>query len=101
MSKKLKKALAVCAILLFGAVTLSTHNHGEKNIAHYETVKVRSGDTFWSISQHYRNLDDRDLYILEYQDEIRELNPHLKDSNYQLQPNDLITVKYIKFQKAE
>lgn len=100
MSKKLKKALAVCAILLFGAVTLSTYNHGaEKEVIHVETYKVRSGDTFWTISQYYRDLDARDLYIFEYQDELRELNPQLKNNGCQLQPNDLITVRYIK--KAE
>ena len=99
MSNKLKKALAVGAILLFGAVNLSNFNQHRDEIIHVENYKVRAGDTFWDITQYYRDLDARNLYIFEYQDEIRELNPHLKDKHFQLQPNDVITVRYVK--KAE
>ena len=99
MSNKLKKALAVAAILLFGAINLSTVNQQRDEIIHVENYKVRAGDTFWDITQYYRDLDARNLYIFEYQDEIRELNPHLKDKKFQLQPNDVITVHYVK--KAE
>ncbi len=94
MSKKLKKAMAICAVLLFGAMNLSPIND-QPQIMRVETVKVRAGDTFWDIAEHYRNLDGRNLYIFEYMDEIRELNPWLKDRQNQLQPNDVITVKYV------
>ena len=99
MSNKLKKALAVAAILLFGAVNLSNFNQQRDEIIHVENYKVRAGDTFWNISERFYQLDDRNLYILEYQDELRALNPHLKDNHFQLQPNDFITVRYVK--KAE
>ena len=95
MSNKLKKALAVAAILLFGAVNLSNFNQHRDEIIHVENYKVRAGDTFWDITQYYRDLDARNLYIFEYQDEIRELNPHLKDKHFQLQPNDVIQIKYV------
>ena len=99
MSNKLKKALAVAAILLFGAVNLSNFNQQRDEIIHVENYKVRAGDTFWNISERFYQLDDRNIYILEYQDELRALNPHLKDNHFQLQPNDFITVRYVK--KAE
>ncbi len=96
MSNKLKKALAVAAILLFGAVNLSNFNQQRDEIIHVENYKVRAGDTFWNISERFYQLDDRNIYILEYQDELRTLNPHLKDNHFQLQPNDFITVRYVK-----
>ena len=95
MSSKLKKALAVCAVLLFGTAALSIDLTEGKNIVHVENYKVRTGDTFWNVTEYYRELDARNLYIFEYQDEVRELNPHLKERHYQLQPNDVITVQYI------
>ena len=95
MSSKLKKALAVAAILLFGAVNLSNFNQ-RQDVIHVETYRVKAGDTFWNVTEYYRDLDARDLYIFDYQDEVRDLNPHLKDNNCQLQPNDLITVHYVK-----
>ena len=95
MSNKLKKALAVAAILLFGALNLSNFNQ-RQDVIHVETYRVKAGDTFWNVTEYYRDLDARDLYIFDYQDEVRDLNPHLKDNNCQLQPNDLITVHYVK-----
>ena len=96
MSSKLKKAFAIAGILLFGFFHISEFTPDDKNIIHVENYKVRSGDTFWTITEHYRNLDARDLYIMEYQDEVRALNPHLRDNHFQLEPNDLIIVKYIQ-----
>ncbi|MBQ7197778.1 MAG: hypothetical protein IJS29_00795 [Selenomonadaceae bacterium] len=95
MSSKLKKALAVAAILLFGAVNLSNFNQ-RQDVIHVETYRVKAGDTFWNVTEYYRDLDARNLYIFDYQDEVRELNPHLTEKNCQLQPNDLITVHYVK-----
>ena len=96
MSGKLKKAMAISAALILGAISFSGFYPDEnKNVVHVETYKVRSGDTFWDITRYYRDKDARNLYIFEYQDEVRELNPHLKERHYQLQPNDLIKVRYI------
>lgn len=97
MSDKMKKALTVCAILLFGAVNLSTFNFNDsENTVHVETYRVKAGDTFWDVAHYYHEKDSRNLYILEYMDELRELNPQLKDNHSQLHPNDLITVKYVR-----
>ena len=95
MSNKLKKAMMICAVILFGAVNLSSFNFGNEGVLHVETYRVRAGDTFWTIAEYYRELDDRNLYIFEYMDEMRALNPQLKECRYQLQPNDVIKVKYV------
>ena len=96
MSDKFKKLLTVGAILLFGTAALSVDFTDDKNIIHVENYKVRAGDTFWNVTEYYRELDDRNLYIFEYQDEVRELNPQLKERHYQLQPDDVITVQYVQ-----
>lgn len=59
-----------------------------------EKYTVQNGDTFWDVTRYYRDKDARNLYIFDYQDEVRSLNPQLKEQNYQLQPNDVITVQY-------
>lgn len=64
-----------------------------------EKYTVQTGDTFWDVTRYYRDKDARNLYIFDYQDEVRSLNPQLKEQNYQLQPNDVITVQYLDYDK--
>ena len=101
MSKKLKKALAALALVVFGAATLSINfTDTSKYEIHVEKYKVRAGDTFWDVSRYYRDLDARNLYIFEYQDELRELNAWLIDRHNQLQIGDEITVQYMRFKET-
>ena len=94
---KLKKFFAVATLIFFGVATASVQFSDEpKYEVHVESYKVRLGETFWEIAEHYRNLDDRDLYIFTYMDELRELNPYIVERKNQLQPNDLIEVRYLK-----
>jgi len=94
---KLKKFFAIAALVFFGAATASVQfAETPKYEVHVESYKVRLGETFWEIAEHYRNLDDRDLYIFTYMDELRELNPYIVERKNQLQPNDLIEVRYLK-----
>ena len=100
MSKKLKKLLATAAILIFGAATLSVNFTDESKMEmHVEKYKVRAGDTFWDVSRYYRDKDARNLYIFEYQDEIRELNPQLVEKKNQLTVGDEITVRYMSLKE--
>ena len=80
----MKKALIIAAILVFGVINSSV-DFPNNHVVNTEVYRVHAGDTFWDIN----------LYFLEYQDEIRALNPELEKSHYQLQPNDLITVQYV------
>ncbi len=94
---KLKKFFTVAALVFFGAATASVQFSDEpKYEVHVERYKVRAGDTLWDVSRYYRDLDDRNLYIFDYQDELRRLNPKLVENKNQLMPNDVITVKYLK-----
>ena len=100
MSKKLKKALAALALVAFGAVASSVNFNDEPSAEiHVESYKVRAGDTLWDVARYYRDLDDRNLYIFEYIDELRENNSWLIERHNQLQPNDLIQVQFVKFKE--
>jgi len=100
---KFKKFFAVATLIFFGAATASVQFSDESNqskyTVHIEKYKVRAGDTLWDISRYYRDLDDRNLYIFDYQDELRRLNPALVENKNQLMPNDVITVKYLKIKE--
>ena len=87
-----KKIASIAAVLLIGTSFLS----GSSNPRHavYATYKVQSGDTFWTVAQRYFEKDSRRLYLLEYHDEIRRLNPEIAARNCQLQPGDVINLRY-------
>ena len=101
MSKKLKKALATFTLVAFGAVASSINFNEPSAEIHVENYKVRAGDTLWDVARYYRDLDDRNLYIFEYMDELRENNAWLVDRHNQLQPNDLIQVQWFQFQNRK
>ena len=71
MSKKMKRAMIVAAILIGGFVALSGDSYSEDDFT-FETYTVKSGDTFWDVSHYYREKDARNLYIFDYQDELRD-----------------------------
>lgn len=104
---KLKKILAAAAIAGFCLLNIGANLAEIKNFvtnsddAPLKTEKyvVKNGDTFWDVTRYYRDKDARDLYIFDYQDEVRSLNPKLQNTNYQLQPNDVITVRYLDVDK--
>ena len=89
MSNKLKKAFCAAALVLFGLLNVSNFGADDPNL-HVDSYKVKSGDNFWTVTQIYRDKDARNLYIFDYQDEVRRLNPYLVDNNCQLQPGDII-----------
>ena len=93
MSNKLKKAFCAAALVLFGLINVSNFGADDPNL-HVDSYKVKSGDTFWNVTQIYRDKDARNLYIFDYQDEVRRLNPYLVDNHCQLQPGDVIKLQY-------
>lgn len=93
MKQKLKIALMILVIVAVGIISLGIKE--KPYVLNFEVYKTLPGDTFWGVTRHYYNLDERNIYFLEYQDEIRELNPQLKETHYQIEPNDLIKVRYV------
>lgn len=95
--KGIVTALVIAGVCLMNVgANLAEWINPEPSNLKTEIYQVKSGDTFWDITQHYRAMDARDLYIFEFQDEVRELNPQLKENHCQLQPDDVITIQYVE-----
>ncbi len=80
----------VVGVLGFDAVKDSL----PQKVAVQETYKVKGGDTFWDIAAKYREQDCRNLYILEFLEELKELNPSIAAKKNQLHVGDEMIVRY-------
>ena len=84
--------------VLVGQIAIEQYREYER--AKYEVVDmryiVRPGDTFWDITQYYRRFDDRDIYLQQFQYEVMKDNPAIEARHCQLQPGDLIRIKYYR-----
>lgn len=89
-----KKLAAVAAIFAVGFLSGSAHQRDFT--ATQIRYVVQPGDTFWDVANRYYNRDSRRLYLLEYHDEIRQLNPQIAARHYQISPGDVINVRYYK-----
>lgn len=73
--RNLKKA-AICAALV-GLAILFTGLAGRPAAGTHlvdTTYTVKPGDTWWSIVEHYREIDVDDPYIFDYKHEMEQLN---------------------------
>lgn len=89
------RVLVACAIVGTCLSGLSSDTDRRAQIVTKNHV-VKSGDTFWGITTYYRDKDARNMYLLEYQDEVRRLNPQITANQCQVQPNDIIKVQYVE-----
>lgn len=85
---------AACAALIGGAVLLSGYM-SQQDINRVDTVyTVKPGDTLRSISEAYLEKETANKrYILEFEHDIKELNPWLKDS-VAIYPGQRIKIEY-------
>ena len=90
----MKKLLLIAAVVAFGAINLSACTR-EPEFAS-ETYTVKAGDTVWTIAEHYRNVDTRNLYLLEYKSELEADNPFIREHGGMIYPGDKILVRYAK-----
>lgn len=92
IKRKIKKAIA-CTLLISGAIFLVGFFY-DKGTMIEETYTVQDGDTLRSISEHYleKNTANRQ-YILEFEHNIKDLNPELKQSDF-LYPGQKINIQY-------
>ena len=73
-TRNLKKA-AICAALIGIAAISIGMSHPEADTHLIEvTYTVQPGDTWWSIVERFREMDADDRYILEYKQELEQLN---------------------------
>lgn len=88
----MKKLIAL--VMLLVAIYIATGFYETGKLVE-EVYTVKSGDTFWSISEDYlkKNTGKR-MYIMELQQNIRDLNPELQENHCQVRPGQKIRIKY-------
>ncbi len=59
-----------------------------------EIYTVKSGDTLRGISERYLSQTGSHSYILEFEQQIKDLNPWLEDRKSLLQPGDQLIICY-------
>lgn len=91
-TRNLKKA-AICAALVGIAAISIGMSRPAADTHQVETVyTVQPGDTWWSIVEHFRDLDADDKYVLEYKHEMEQMNKGVDLGN--LTPGQTLRIQY-------
>ena len=90
--KSLKKAAHIAALIGIAAISIGmSHPAADTHIV--ETVyTVQPGDTWWSIVEHFREMDAEDRYIFDYKHEMEQLNKGIDTGN--LTPGQTLRIQY-------
>lgn len=91
--KALKKA-AICAALVgIAAISIGLTSRPAADTHLVEiTYTVQPGDTWWSIVEHFRDMDADDRYIFDYKREMEQLNGGIDTGN--LTPGQTLRIQY-------
>ena len=92
-TRNLKKA-AICAALIgIAAISIGMISRPAEDAQQVEvTYTVQPGDTWWSIVEHFREMDAEDRYVLEYKHEMEQLNKGIDTGN--LTPGQTLRIQY-------
>ena len=90
--KSLKKAAHIAALIGIAAISIGmSHPAADTHIVEV-TYTVQPGDTWWSIVEHFRDVDVEDRYVLEYKSELEQLNDGVDLGN--LTPGQILRIQY-------
>lgn len=92
----MRKIIAVVFVVGVGLLVSGAALHETLRDEHRvtEVYTVKAGDTLWDIATHYHAKDERNIYILQFKDEIESQNPFLLERHGILYPGDEITIEY-------
>lgn len=89
----LKKAAQCAALIGIAAISIGLTSRPAADTHIVETVyTVQPGDTWWSIVEHFRDVDVEDRYILDYKSEMERLNDGVDLGN--LKPGQKLRIQY-------
>lgn len=92
-ARRLKKA-AICAALIgIAAISIGMASRPASG-THLVEVNyvVQPGDTWWSIVEHFRDVDEDDRYIFDYKHDMEQLNRGVDLCN--LTPGQTLRIQY-------
>ena len=91
--KGLRKAAHIAALVGIAAISIGMASRPAADTHIVETVyTVKPGDTWWSIVEHFRDMDTEDRYVLEYKSELERLNEGIDTGN--LKPGQTLRIQY-------
>ena len=91
--KALKKAAHIAALVGIATISIGLTSRPAEDVQQVEvTYTVQPGDTWWSIVEHFRDVDVEDRYVLEYKSELEQLNKGIDTGN--LTPGQTLRIQY-------
>ena len=92
-TRNLKKA-AICAALVgIAAISIGLTSRPAAGTHLVEiTYTVKPGDTWWSIVEHFRDMDADNRYIFDYEHDMEQLNKGVDLCN--LTPGQALRIQY-------
>ena len=94
-TRNLKKAAHIAALVGIAAISIGLTSRPAADTHLVETTYVvQPRDTWWSIVEHFRDVDVEDRYVLEYKQELEQLNEGIDLGN--LTPGQTLRIQYRK-----
>lgn len=92
-TRKLRKAAHIAALVGIAAISIGLTSRPAADTHIVETVyTVQPGDTWWSIVEHFRDVDAENRYVLDYKSELEQLNKGIDTGN--LTPGQTLHIQY-------
>ena len=92
-TRALKKAAHIAALVGIAAISIGVTNRPAADTRLVETTyTVQPGDTWWSIVERFQDIDAEDRYVLEYKQELEQLNEGIDTGN--LTPGQKLRIQY-------
>ena len=92
-TRKLRKAAHIAALVGIAAISIGLTSRPAEDVQQVEvTYTVQPGDTWWSIVEHFRDVDADDRYIFDYKHELDQLNKGVDTGN--LTPGQTLRIQY-------
>ena len=91
-TRKLRKAAHIAALIGIAAISIGLSRPAADTHIVETVYTVKPGDTWWSIVEHFRDVDADDRYIFDYKSEMEQLNDGVDLGN--LTPGQTLRIQY-------